>query len=65
MFRKNFLIRFGPGPFDFFFKGSQIGHIMDAMAGIDAVLTPLFCGPTFLEIYHHSPPDLRQRLSRG
>jgi len=65
MFRKDLLIRFGPGPFDFFFKDSQIGDIMDAVTGIDAVPTSLFCGPTFLEIYHHSPPDLRQRLSRG
>jgi hypothetical protein len=65
MFREDLFIRFRPDPFDLFFDGPQIGYIMDAMAGIDAIPTPLFCGPTFLEIHHHSPPDLRQRLSRG
>jgi hypothetical protein len=65
MFREDLFIRFRPDPFDLIFQSSHIGYIVDAVTGIDAVPTPFFCGPTFLEIHNHRPPDLSQRFGRG
>jgi hypothetical protein len=58
MFRKDLLIRLEPDPFDLFLDHPKIRNIVDAVTGINAVSTSPFCGPAFLEIHGHSPPDL-------
>jgi hypothetical protein len=54
MLGKNLFIGHRPDPFDLFLQDSQIGHIMDAMAGIDAIPAS-FNSPAFPEVNPHPP----------
>jgi hypothetical protein len=54
MLGKDLFIGHRPDPFDLFLQDSQIGHIMDAMAGIDAIPAS-FNSPTFPEVNSHPP----------
>jgi hypothetical protein len=54
MFGKDLFIGHRPDPFDLFLQDSQIGHIMDAMAGIHAIPASLIF-PTFQEVDPHPP----------
>ena len=56
MFWKDLLIGGLPDPFDLFFEGPQIGNVMDAVTGIDAIPAS-FLFPAFAEINPH-PPSL-------
>jgi hypothetical protein len=51
---KDLFIGRRPDPFDLFLEGSQIGYIMDTMAGIDAIRAS-FILPTFPEVNPHPP----------
>jgi len=54
MFRKNLLIGRGPEPFDLFLGIAKIRHIVDAVAGIDAIPASLNF-PASLQVDGHGP----------
>jgi hypothetical protein len=56
MFGKNLYIWLPPDPFDLFLECPHIGHIMDAVTGVDAIPAS-FLFPAFAEINPH-PPSL-------